>query len=112
MSETLQDVYTAEEVARAAGVPISSVYELIESGEMDWIAGTRFFTAKEAVQAGRRLRVRRTADVLANAGNCASATVLLVLENILRVDKPRPGEYGVMLAFGPGLTIEGGVVRF
>ena len=57
-------------------------------------------------------QLRASWDVLANAGNCASATVLLVLENILRVDKPRPGEYGVMLAFGPGLTIEGGVIRF
>jgi len=57
-------------------------------------------------------QLRASWDVLANAGNCASATVLLILENILRVDKPRPGEYGVMLAFGPGLTIEGGVVRF
>jgi predicted naringenin-chalcone synthase len=57
-------------------------------------------------------QLRASWDVLANAGNCASATVLLVLENILRVDKPRPGEYGVLLAFGPGLTIEGAVLRF
>jgi predicted naringenin-chalcone synthase len=57
-------------------------------------------------------QMRGSWDILANAGNCASATVLLVLENILRVDKPRPGEYGVMLTFGPGLTIEGAVVRF
>ena len=44
---------------------------------------------------GKQLRLqpeqlRASWDVLANAGNCASATVLLVLENILRVDKPRP----------------------
>jgi predicted naringenin-chalcone synthase len=57
-------------------------------------------------------QLRASWDVLANAGNCASATVLLVLENILRVDKPRPGEYGVLLTFGPGLTIEGAVLRF
>ncbi|WP_231989633.1 type III polyketide synthase [Mycobacterium sp. 852002-51057_SCH5723018] len=57
-------------------------------------------------------QLRASWDVLANAGNCASATVLLVLENILRVDRPRPGEYGVLLAFGPGLTIEGAVLRF
>jgi predicted naringenin-chalcone synthase len=56
--------------------------------------------------------LRASWDVLANAGNCASATVLLVLENILRVDKPQRGEYGVLLAFGPGLTIEGAVIRF
>ena len=59
-----------------------------------------------------RSRLRASWDVLANAGNCASATVVLVLENILRVDKPRRGEHGVMLAFGPGLTIEGAVIRF
>ncbi|WP_232425645.1 type III polyketide synthase [Mycobacterium sp. JS623] len=57
-------------------------------------------------------QLRASWDVLANAGNCASATVLLVLENILRVDNPRRGEYGVLLTFGPGLTIEGAVVRF
>ena len=57
-------------------------------------------------------QLRASWDVLANAGNCASATVLLVLENILRVDKPQRGEYGVLLAFGPGLTIEGAVIRF
>jgi predicted naringenin-chalcone synthase len=57
-------------------------------------------------------QLRASWDVLANAGNCASATVLLVLENILRVDKPRKGEHGVLLTFGPGLTIEGAVLRF
>src|SRR4029078_12849448 len=51
-------------------------------------------------------QLRASGDVLANAGNCASATVLLVLENILRVDKPRRGDYGVLLTFGPALTIE------
>jgi predicted naringenin-chalcone synthase len=66
---------------------------------------------------GKRLglepeRLRASWDVLANAGNCASATVLLVLENILAVDRPGPGEYGVLLTFGPGLTIEGAVLRF
>jgi predicted naringenin-chalcone synthase len=57
-------------------------------------------------------QLRASWDVLTNSGNCASATVLLVLENILRVDKPRRGEYGVLLTFGPGLTIEGAVIRF
>jgi predicted naringenin-chalcone synthase len=58
------------------------------------------------------VQLRASWDVLANAGNCASATVLLVLENILRVDKPRRGDHGVLLTFGPGLTIEGAVIRF
>ncbi len=57
-------------------------------------------------------QLRASWDVLANSGNCASATVLLVLENILEIDRPSPGDLGVLLTFGPGLTIEGAVLRF
>ena len=41
--------------------------------------------------------------VLAAYGNCSSATVLLVLDELQR--RPRPPERIVMLAFGPGLTL-------
>ena len=50
--------------------------------------------------------------VLQTRGNCSSTTVLLVLEEILKQDRPRPGEMGVLMAFGPGLTMEGALVRF
>ncbi|NIX77588.1 type III polyketide synthase [Microvirga terricola] len=53
-----------------------------------------------------------TWHVLSEYGNCASATVLLVLEHLIANDKPQPGELGVMLAFGPGLTLEGALLRF
>ena len=56
MSQTLQDIFTAEEVARAAGVPPSAVRALIAGGEIRLVAGTTFLTAAEAVKAGRRLR--------------------------------------------------------
>lgn len=42
-------------------------------------------------------------DVLRDHGNCSSATVLLVLDEILRRD-PNPGPV-VAMAFGPGLTL-------
>lgn len=71
MSETLRDVFTADEVARAAGVPVGAVNELIAAGEMRRIAGTLFFSVEEAVQAGRRLSERRTAAVLAHAETAA-----------------------------------------
>ncbi|MGH2517294.1 MAG: type III polyketide synthase [Ktedonobacterales bacterium] len=45
-------------------------------------------------------------DVLARHGNCSSATVLLILDDILRSGRAKPGDYGVMMAFGPGLTLE------
>ncbi len=57
-------------------------------------------------------QLRATWHVLGEYGNCSSTTVLLVLEELLKTDKPRKGEYGVMMAFGPGLTVEGMLVRF
>ena len=51
-------------------------------------------------------------DVLAEYGNCASPTILLILQRILDAERPRPGSFGVLLAFGPGLTLEGLVLRF
>lgn len=43
--------------------------------------------------------------VLAEYGNCSSATVLLVLEELRRRSRPRPGRPAVVMAFGPGLTL-------
>ena len=56
MSASLQDVYTAEEVARATGVPVATVRALIASGGLRRIGGTPFIAAEDAVVAGRRLR--------------------------------------------------------
>jgi predicted naringenin-chalcone synthase len=44
--------------------------------------------------------------VLAEHGNCSSATVLLVLQRLLTVDGPI-----VLLAFGPGLTLYAMLLR-
>ena len=51
-------------------------------------------------------------EVLARHGNCSSATVLLILDEILRSGRATPGDYGVMMAFGPGLTLETCLLRF
>jgi predicted naringenin-chalcone synthase len=50
--------------------------------------------------------------VLREHGNCSSATVLMVLEEALKSGATRPGEWGVMMAFGPGLTLETCLLRF
>jgi predicted naringenin-chalcone synthase len=49
--------------------------------------------------------------VLSERGNCSSATILLILEHLL-AQRPRAGEYGVLMAFGPGLTLESALIRF
>jgi alkylresorcinol/alkylpyrone synthase len=51
-------------------------------------------------------------SVLYNYGNMSSATILFVLEHIQRCSHPARGDYGVLLAFGPGLTMEGMLVQW
>jgi predicted naringenin-chalcone synthase len=43
-------------------------------------------------------------DVLARFGNMSSATVMFVLEKIMRMAKP--GQRGCAMSFGPGVTAE------
>ena len=47
-----------------------------------------------------------TADVLAEHGNMSSVTVLFVLDELLRSGAARPGDLGLMAAFGPGFGAE------
>lgn len=51
----------------------------------------------------RALEVSR--EVLADYGNCSSATILVVLQQLQLNGDLHPGEPAVLLAFGPGLTI-------
>lgn len=50
--------------------------------------------------------------VLRAHGNCSSATVLMELDTLMRSGVTRTGEWGVMMAFGPGLTLETCLLRF
>jgi alkylresorcinol/alkylpyrone synthase len=50
--------------------------------------------------------------VLAEHGNCSSATTLVVLDDLLQVEGTLgPGDPVVALAFGPGLTLYGTLLR-
>jgi predicted naringenin-chalcone synthase len=50
-------------------------------------------------------------DVLRDAGNCSSATVLLVIERLVAARTLRAGDAVVALAFGPGLTLYAALLR-
>ena len=50
--------------------------------------------------------LRFTREVLRNYGNMSSATVFFVLDRIIQEGDPQPDDYGLLLSFGPGLTIE------
>ncbi len=50
--------------------------------------------------------------VLRDYGNMSSPTILFVLDQIQRRGQPAPGDYGLLMAFGPGLTMEAALVRW
>jgi TonB family protein len=52
----LAEVFTADELARAAGVSPDLIDTLIVSGELQLIPGTDFLLARDAIRAGRQLR--------------------------------------------------------
>jgi predicted naringenin-chalcone synthase len=50
--------------------------------------------------------------VLRRYGNMSSATVLFVLQEVLDRNRPAPGDWGAMLALGPGFAVEGALLRW
>jgi alkylresorcinol/alkylpyrone synthase len=50
--------------------------------------------------------------VLRQYGNMSSATVLFVMRQLLETAKPQAGDWGVMIALGPGFAAEGALLRW
>jgi len=56
--------------------------------------------------------LRFSRHVLRNFGNMSSPTVLFVLNEVCRSREPQHGDYGVMMALGPGFVAEGALIRW
>ena len=56
--------------------------------------------------------MRPSRRVLRSHGNMSSPSVLFVLANAMAHQRPRPGSWGVLAAFGPGLGIEAALIHF
>jgi polyketide synthase Type III len=56
--------------------------------------------------------VRHTRDILRTQGNVSSAAVLFALERTMAEDEIAPGDVGVMIAMGPGTSIEAALLRW
>lgn len=71
----LGEVFTAEELARAAGVPPREVQALITAGEIQPIAGTLYIAGTDAIRIGRWLKTAATAprDIFGAAGTRSRA---------------------------------------
>jgi alkylresorcinol/alkylpyrone synthase len=50
--------------------------------------------------------------VLRRYGNMSSATILFVLEEVLRQAVPAPGDWGLMIGLGPGFAAEGALLAW
>ena len=57
-------------------------------------------------------QVRFSKEIYRNFGNMSSATVLFVLDEVVRQGNPQPGDLGVMIALGPGMAAETALLRW
>lgn len=57
-------------------------------------------------------KLRFSRLVLRNFGNMSSPTVMFVLNEIVRNGDPRRGDWGVMIALGPGMAAEAALLRW
>lgn len=74
-----------------------------------WVAHTGGPKVLEAFESTLELpagALARSWKSLREAGNLSSASVLFVLESLLASGEPRPGEYGLLMAMGPGFCAE------
>jgi len=69
------DVFTIDEIARAAGVPRAAVQRLADSGDLKSVAGSGFFDTAAAVRAGIQARKDAAAET-ADSTSSTSATNL------------------------------------
>ncbi len=58
------------------------------------------------------VQLRFSRSVLRNYGNMSSPTVMFVLDEIVRSGEPRSGDWGVMIALGPGMAAEIALLRW
>jgi predicted naringenin-chalcone synthase len=73
---------------------------------------------RRVIERARRLldlddsQVAHSRSVLKRFGNMSSATVLFVLEETLDSGRPVAGDWGLMIALGPGFAAEGALLRW
>jgi predicted naringenin-chalcone synthase len=57
-------------------------------------------------------QIANSRRVLQHFGNMSSATIVFVLDELLRAASPAPGDWGLMIALGPGFAAEGALLRW
>ncbi|HEY0468512.1 MAG TPA: 3-oxoacyl-[acyl-carrier-protein] synthase III C-terminal domain-containing protein, partial [Polyangiaceae bacterium] len=73
--------------------------------------GPKIIDRGREVQDLEPAQVQASRDVLFEHGNMSSATLPHVWQRVLSYDGVKPGTLVLSLAFGPGLTVCGGLFR-
>jgi alkylresorcinol/alkylpyrone synthase len=84
-------------------------HQLCRSDIASWVIHTGGPKVLEAIQKSLELpdrHLERSWECLRRFGNLSSASVLLVLEDVIANRPPSPGSLGVLLAMGPGFCSE------
>jgi alkylresorcinol/alkylpyrone synthase len=115
MTPTDSHLHLARELPDLAGAGLPSVAESflreqgLERSEIDhWIVHPGGRRIIENVQSALELSDEDTAvswDALANHGNVGTPSILYVLADTIEQREPAPGERGLMVTIGPGVTV-------
>ena len=84
-------------------------HQLRRSDIGNWVIHTGGPKVLDSIQSTLELKdsdLDRSWNCLKQFGNLSSASVLLVLEEVLMNDRPPEGTYGVLMAMGPGFCLE------
>jgi alkylresorcinol/alkylpyrone synthase len=86
-----------------------SGHDLTRQDITSWImhtGGPKVLEASQEALGLRREALQTSWDCLRKTGNLSSASVLCVLEQVLKQPRPQPGAYSVLAAAGPGFCSE------
>jgi len=115
-------VVLSKDVRRIGAVMMKEMADLLMDSQGLKKEDVRHFVLHSAgrrvIEQARRLldldesQIAHSRHVLRHLGNMSSATVVFVLEETLRSGQPVPGDWGLMIALGPGFAAEGALLRW
>lgn len=90
-------------------------HELSRSGVRFWLihpGGRKVINSVQQYMGLTDVQMRFSRTVLRNFGNMSSPTVMFVLDEAVRNGDPHRGDWGVMVALGPGMAAEVALLRW
>lgn len=112
------DKKTPERLAEEIETPL---YELLKKHKLEFIdikhwvvhsGGSAILDAIEAKMKLDKTAFRHTRTVLETLGNISSGSFLFSYQKLLEENIVKPGEYGIMVTMGPGLTVEMALIKW